>query len=211
MATNPQRSTASNAALKYLLFGSLAIVLPMVLWVDERFWFDSADPHALRVAQFRTLLAFHGLTGVTVLITGTLQMSRRIRTQRPAFHRALGTVYLLAVLLSAPIALYIGVSKLEPVAIHVQQIFQAGLWGGSAVIAWVCARLRQMAMHRDWMIRSYAFTLVFVTSRIPDIFFSHYSDQFISDELWALTLIAALTPELINTGTAIARAASRRR
>ena len=51
------------------------------------------------------------------------------------------------------------------------------------MVAWVCAGLRQMPLHRDWMIRSYAFTLVFVLSRVPDIFVDHYSDRFLSDML----------------------------
>jgi hypothetical protein len=41
--------------------------------------------------------------------------------------------------------------------------------------------------------------------------YSHYSDQFLSDMLWALLLCALGAPELIGTVSAIARAAVRKR
>jgi hypothetical protein len=68
-----------------------------------------------------------------------------------------------------------------------------------------------MPMHRDWMIRSYGLTLVFVTSRVPDIIFTQYSNQFLSDLLWALILCAMIAPEVIGTISVVARAAARKR
>jgi uncharacterized membrane protein len=154
---------------------------------------------------------FHGLTGLTALTAGTLQMSSRIRTLKPALHHSLGKVYIAAVCLSAPIAIYIGVSKLEPVSIHVEQVFQGGLWLTCALVAWICARARLMQLHRDWMIRSYGFTLVFVISRVPDIFVDHYSDQFLSDMLWALIVCAVIAPDAIATASAMRRVSGRKR
>jgi hypothetical protein len=53
--------------------------------------------------------------------------------------------------------------------------------------------------------------LVFVLSRVPDVFVEHYSDQFLSDMLWALIVCALIAPEVISTVSAIARAAARKR
>jgi uncharacterized membrane protein len=211
MASRTRQPALMNDWLKFSFFGLVGLSFLAVLWVDDRFWFDPSDPHARRVVAFRSLLMLHGLTGLTALTVGALQMSSRIRTLKPALHRALGNVYIVAVCLSAPIAIYIGISALEPVSIHVEQVFQGGLWLGCALVAWVCARTRQMAMHRDWMIRSYGFTLVFVLSRIPDVFISHYSDQFLSDMLWGLIICALIAPEAITTASAIRRASARRR
>jgi uncharacterized membrane protein len=211
MASTPQRPATAGDWLKPGFFALLGLCFVAVLWVDDRFWFDPADPHSRRIFAYRSLLMFHGLAGLTALIAGTLQMSGRIRTRNPALHRALGILYLLAVGLSAPVAIYVGVSTLEPASIRVEQVFQGGLWLGCALLAWVCARMRQMPLHRDWMIRSYGFTLVFVLSRVPDLVYSHYSDQFLSDMLWALLLCALGAPEVISTVSAIARAALRKR
>lgn len=193
--------------LKYGFLAVLLVAFLAVVWVDDRFWFDPLDPHARRIAAFWTLLVCHGLTGLAALATGTLQMSRRIRQQRPRLHRQLGYAYLAAVCLSAPLAIFVGVSRLEPATIRVEQAFQGGLWLVSALVALAAARLRLTGLHRDWMIRSYGFTLVFVTSRVPDVIWSHYSDQFLSDMLWALILAALIAPDAINTATALRRVA----
>ena len=71
---------------------------------------------------------------------GALQMSSRIRRTRTALHRALGKVYITAVCISAPIAVYIGTGPIEPAAIHIEQYFQGGLWLASALVAWACIR-----------------------------------------------------------------------
>lgn len=211
MASTARQTAWANDWLKPSFFAIVGLCFLAVLWVDDRFWFDASDPHARRVFAFRSLLALHGLTGLTALTTGTLQMSSRLRTRKPALHRTFGKVYIIAVCLSAPIAIYIGLGALEPVTIYVEQVFQGGLWLTCALVAWICARLKQMSLHRDWMIRSYGFTLVFVLSRVPDIFVEHYSDQFLSDMLWALIVCALIGPEVITTVSAIARGAARMR
>lgn len=211
MASRSRRPATVPDRLKYGFFALIGLCVLMVAWVDERFLFDAADPHWRRIAAFTLLLGIHGLSGVTALVTGTLQMSGRIRRDRPALHRALGNTYLIAVCISAPFAIYIGHSRLEPVAIHVQQIFQGGLWLGTALVAWLCIRSGQMALHRDWMIRSYGFTLVFVLSRIPDVVVSHYSDQFLSDMLWSLIVAALIAPDAIMTARTLVGRAARRR
>jgi uncharacterized membrane protein len=177
----------------------------LVLWTDERFWINPADPHWKHIAPVKWLLPIHGLAGLTALVAGALQMSSRIRNTHTALHRALGKVYISAVCISAPIAIYIGTSDLEPVSIRFEQIFQGGLWLLSALVAWACIRSGQMALHKAWMMRSYAFTLIFVLSRVPDAFIAHYSDQLLSDMLWSLTIVAVIAPEVILTAQTLLR------
>lgn len=202
MASKTQRPAAANH-LKHGFFILMGLCVLLVLWVDERFWFNPADPHWKHIAPVKWLLAIHGLGGATALTTGALQMSSRIRNSQTALHRALGKVYLTAVCISAPVAIYMGTSSLEPVSIRFEQIFQGGLWAGSALVAWACIRSGQMALHKAWMMRSYAFTLIFITSRVPDAFLASYSDQFLSDMLWSLVVIGAIAPEVILTGQSL--------
>ena len=121
MASKARQSALVNDWLKFSFFALIGICFLSVLWVDDRFWFDPSDPHARRVLAFRSLLMFHGLTGLTALTAGTLQMSSRIRTLKPALHHSLGKVYIIAVCLSAPMAIYIGVS----VAVKPRTAFRA--------------------------------------------------------------------------------------
>lgn len=204
------RQVALVDRVKWSFFALMGLCVLVVLWVDERFWFDPASAHLKRIAPFKVLLLIHGFAGATALTVGAVQMSSRLRRTRPALHRALGKIYLGAVCVSAPFAIYIGTSSLEPASIHVQQIFQGGFWLLSALIAWACIRSGQMALHKAWMMRSYAFTLIFVTSRVPDAFIASYSDQFLADMLWGLVAIGLVAPELILTTQALWRIRSAR-
>ena len=185
--------------VKWWFFALMGLFVLMVLWTDERFWLNPADPHWKHVAPVKYLLMLHGLAGATALGAGALQMSSRIRRDYTAFHRALGKVYIGAVTISAPVAIYMGTSTLEPASIRFEQIFQGGFWLLSAWVAYACIRSGQMALHKAWMMRSYAFTLIFITSRVPDAFVKSYSDQFLSDMLWGLVAIGLIAPEFILT------------
>jgi uncharacterized membrane protein len=199
LASNARAPATAADRLKWSFFALMGLCVLLVLWVDERFWLNPADPHWKHIAPVKYLLMLHGLAGLTALTAGAFQMSSRIRRLKPAFHRALGKVYIGAVCIAAPVAVYIGTGPLEPVTIHVEQIFQGGLWLLSSMIAWACIRSGQIAMHKPWMMRSYAFTLIFITSRVPDAFIKSYSDQFLSDMLWGLVVVAVVAPDLILT------------
>ena len=203
MATSSRPAAGAPDFVKWSFAALLVVSFFIVLWVDERFWINPADHHWKHIDPVRRLLPIHGLAGLTALVAGALQMSSRIRQRHIALHRRLGKIYIAAVCVSAPIALYIGTSTLEPATMRVEQIFQAGLWLVSALVAWACIRSGQMALHKAWMMRSYAFTLIFVLSRVPDAWIASYSDQGIADFLWSLTIIAALSPEIILTATSL--------
>jgi len=198
MTTNA-RAAGRPDPVKWAFFALMGFCVLLVLRTDERFWLNPADPHWKHIAPVKYLLMLHGLAGATALVAGAFQMSSRIRRDHTAFHRALGKVYLGAVSVSAPVALYMGTSTLEPVTIRVEQIFQGGFWLLSAWVAYACIRSGQMALHKAWMMRSYAFTLIFVMSRVPDVFVSSYTDQALSDILWGLVAIALIAPEIILT------------
>ena len=212
MASSTGAQSASPDRLKWSFFAFMGLCVLLVLWVDERFWFNAAtDPHLQRIAPYKTLLILHGLGGATALTAGTFQMSSRIRRTKPALHHLLGKIYIGAVCFSAPIALYIGTGPLEPVTIHVEQIFQAGFWALSALIAWACIRSGQMPLHRQWMMRSYGLTLIFILARVPDAFMDTEADpQFLSDMLWSLVIAALIAPELILTAQTLWRIRSAR-
>ena len=193
------RQVALADRVKWSFFALMGLCVLIVLRTDERFWLNPADPHWKHVEPVKYLLMLHGLAGVTALGAGALQMSSRIRRTRTALHRALGKVYIGAVCISAPVAIYMGTSSLEPQSIRVEQVFQGGFWLLSALVAWACIRSGQMALHKAWMMRSYAFTLIFITSRVPDAWMTSYTDQFLSDLLWSLVAIGLIAPEIILT------------
>jgi uncharacterized membrane protein len=191
--------------VKWSFFALMGLCVLLVLWTDERFLLNPADPHWKHIAPFRWLLLVHGLGGATALITGASQFSTRLRRSHTALHRLMGKIYITAVCISAPVAIWIGTGPAEPVTMHVEQIFQGGLWCASALVAWACILNGQTALHRQWMMRSYAFTLIFVLSRVPDAWISSYTDQGIADLLWGMIIAAAIAPEVIQTGQTLIR------
>lgn len=205
MATRAGRSAASADYLKRVFFAVMGICVLVVIWADERFLIHPADPHWKHIAPVKLLLLIHGLGGLTALITGAFQMSSRIRRDHIRLHRTLGKIYISAVSIAAPVAIYMGTSSLEPVTIRFEQWFQGGGWLLSSLIGWACIRNGQMAIHKAWMMRSYGFTLIFVLSRVPDAFIASYSDQFLGDMLWSLVVVAAIAPELILTAQTLWR------
>jgi uncharacterized membrane protein len=205
MASSTRAASAAPDRLKQAFFILMGLCVLLVLWTDERFWLNSADPHWQRIAAVKWLLMVHGLGGLTALTTGAFQFSSRLRRLHPALHRTLGKVYIGAVTVSAPVAIYIGTGPLEPATIRFEQYFQGGLWWFSAIMAWACIRSGQIALHKPWMMRSYGFTLIFVLSRVPDAFINSYSDQFLSDMLWSLVVVALIAPELILTTQTLLR------
>lgn len=193
------RRALTAERVKWSFFALMGLCVLLVLWVDERFWLNPADPHWKHIAPVKGLLMVHGLAGVTALVTGATQFSTRIRRSMPATHRLIGKIYIGAVCIAAPVAVWIGTGPLEPATIHVEQIFQGGLWLLSALIAWACILSGQIALHKPWMMRSYGFTLIFILARVPDAFMNTEEPQFLSDLLWSLVIVALIAPELILT------------
>lgn len=181
---------------KLVFFSLAAAALTAALWADDRFLFNPGDPHWKHIEPFKWVLLPHGVFGAIALFSGASQFSDRLRQSRPMVHRWLGRAYLTAVTIAAPLAVWIGAGPFQPATIRVEQWFQGGLWWLCAAIALVCILRRRVELHKRWMMRSYGFTLVFVTARVPDLFIPQMSDQMLSDLLWGLVVIALFAPDL---------------
>ena len=79
----------------------------------------------------------------------------------------LGRCYVTAVAISAPMGIYITIMRNE-LPLRVAVITQATLWFLTTAVAFYCIRHRNFQQHRQWMIRSYAINLIFVTDRVLD-------------------------------------------
>jgi hypothetical protein len=102
---------------KYALWASMgAMTISVVLYSEVRL---------LRQAQERAyistipwLIIPHVVAGVTAFLSGPLQFSSRLRQRNPAFHRALGRVYVISVMVAAPLAIVLANHRHDPRAIH---------------------------------------------------------------------------------------------
>jgi len=195
---------------KWAFFALMAFCVVLVIFVDERFLVRPADPEWAHIQPFKWLLLVHGPMGAIALFSGPLQFSDSLRRARPLLHRWLGRVYVSAIAISAPMAIFIGYN-FEPASIRIQQIFQGGGWFLTTLIALVCILNRNLQAHKAWMMKSYGFCLVFVVSRVPDALPGfHWTSQPLADALWALTVAAFVGPDLLLTARDLWRKRSKR-
>ncbi|WP_123043137.1 DUF2306 domain-containing protein [Cohnella candidum] len=107
----------------------------------------------------------HILLGLAALLTGSYQLTKRSR-RNPALHKRLGRIYGISIFLNVPvvpfIALYATGGTPSTVAFMVLDV----LWLAMTAAGVRYILRKDVVRHRQWMLRSYAVTLVFVTFRI---------------------------------------------
>ena len=151
--------------------------------------------YRLQVISDRHLLIPHTACGVAALLAGPMQFSSRLRQRHLKFHRILGRIYVISVFIGAftGIALAAGRPGLPGTSM------QAAAWIVCTTAAFITARTRQIAQHRQWMARSYAVTFTFVSSRVLNLwprYWSHLGDTLAAVGVIAFTLASLLLVDL---------------
>ena len=142
-------------------------------------------------ARYPALTLVHIIPGLLFVLLGPLQFSRRLRRRQLRWHRRIGRINLLC-------GAVVGVSALlmsfrMPAIGGVNQAAATTLFAGFFLFALGNAfrhiLRREVALHREWMIRAFAIGLAVATIRpIIGIFF-------------ATSLVSGLTPaEFFGTG-----------
>ncbi|MBN1206609.1 MAG: DUF2306 domain-containing protein [Myxococcaceae bacterium] len=113
---------------------------------------------ALRAAAFRV----HIVGGAVALVIGALQLRPASRGR----HRWLGRLYVASVAAGMGAALLLTPFTDQGMTTHLGFGALAVAWGATTGLAFLRARQRQFARHREWIIRSYALTCAGITLRI---------------------------------------------
>jgi uncharacterized membrane protein len=147
--------------------------------------------YRLQVIADRRLLIPHTLSGIMALLIGPIQFCSRFRQRHLRLHRVLGRIYVLSVFIGSftGIALAAGRPGLPGTSM------QAAAWMVCTTAAFLTARNRQIAVHRQWMARSYAVTFTFVSSRVLNLwprYWSHLGDSLSAVGVIAFTLASLL-------------------
>ena len=151
--------------------------------------------YRLQVIADRHLLIPHTLCGLIALLSGPIQFSSRLRRCYLGFHRVLGRTYVVSVFIGAAtgVALATGRPGFPGTSM------QAAAWIVCTTAAFLTARNRQILQHRQWMVRSYAVTFTFVSSRVLNLwprYWSHLGDSFAAVGVIAFTLASLLIVDL---------------
>jgi uncharacterized membrane protein len=152
-------------------------LIPLALWLLIVFltWlfmhgadhFLSLTPEATgKYFELRWVLIAHITAGGGALVTGFVQFWPKLRHHSPRIHRTIGTLYLLAILVSSICALILSVTTAYKVNLPYALSLQVwvGVWISSTFIAYYAAIRKRFEQHREWMIRSYIVTLAFIIS-----------------------------------------------
>jgi uncharacterized membrane protein len=190
--------TSSRTRFKTVLWISLGLAALFVFITSEVLLFtDYSMYHAyrLQVIADRQLLIPHVLSGFIALVAGPVQFSSRLRQRHLQLHRVLGRIYVLSVFIGAftGIALASGRPGLPGTSM------QAAAWIVCTSAAVITARNRQIVQHRQWMVRSYAVTFTFVSSRVLNLwprYWSHLGDSLAAVGVIAFTLASLLIADL---------------
>ncbi|REE77723.1 putative membrane protein DUF2306 [Paenibacillus taihuensis] len=122
---------------------------------------DSSFPYAI----WKLFFYPHILLGITALLIGAYQLTQRSRKKTPR-HKMLGRIYGIAILLNVLVVPYISLYATGGTPSTVAFLLLDVLWLGTTVIGIRHIRNKRLRQHREWMLRSYAITFVFVTFRI---------------------------------------------
>ncbi len=135
------------------------------------------DPDAVfnafdvRYVEHPLATLFHLVPSLVIAVVGPLQFVRRFRQRQPLLHRLCGRAFVICGLVAAASGFYVGVfypfggldgpGFNQAVATTVFAAFTAFC----LVRAYLSIRARNIAAHREWMIRSWALMLAIATER----------------------------------------------
>lgn len=141
-----------------LLIATYAIILFFMPQVRPPFLRGRTDMLGLAVP-----LHFGG--GGVALALGALQLNAALRARHLPFHRVVGRIYVISVLLGGVSGLRLAIgSQGGPIARIGFAALACG-WLFTTVRGWFRIRTRDDIAHRAWMIRSYSLTFAAVTLR----------------------------------------------
>lgn len=128
---------------------------------------------------YSTLYGFGFFAHITsaplALLVGTVQLSRTIRMQWPAFHRRLGQFYVGLVLLClAPGGFLMALRAYGQLSGQICfAVLSVAIWASTAM-AWREALVRRFASHERWMLRSYTLMCSAILLRLISFCLSHF-------------------------------------
>ena len=149
----------------------------------------------------RGWLLMHISSGMVALLIGPFQFSRWLRSRYLSLHRAMGRVYLIAIVCGAFAALALSISTPDglPWSVGLQGLILA--WVTTAGMAYYAIRQRQIQVHQEWMVRSYVVTFAFVTFRllydVPPMSRLGPANERAITYIWACWAVPLLATEVI--------------
>lgn len=130
---------------------------------------ESVEPYfERRYAEHPWMTLAHIIPGGIFMIVGPIQFVPLVRRRWPALHRAMGRLFLLscfAIIITSTLFV-LRLPVYGAFASSVGVTFGITMFTISAVSAYVAIRQRKIPLHREWMIRTYAWGLGIASFRV---------------------------------------------
>ncbi|WP_288448055.1 DUF2306 domain-containing protein [uncultured Chryseobacterium sp.] len=116
--------------------------------------------------EYLSFFYTHVYTSIFVLLSGFWAILRKDFGIKN-FHRTMGKVYIFLILIcAAPSGIYMGIFANGGILSKISFVILGFLWWFSTLKAYQLARQRRFKEHKQWMWRSFAFTLSAITLRM---------------------------------------------
>lgn len=163
------KSTSNKFA--WVAFGALAIMIglyPIAYFLGDAKMGLLASKSDELLADALWQMAFYGHIsfGGIALLTGWTQFSKALRRDHLRWHRRLGMVYLISVLLSGGCGIYLAFFATTGWVAGLGFLFLGVFWILFTVLAYRSVLQKKYRSHGKWMVYSYAACFAAVTLRI---------------------------------------------
>lgn len=189
--------------LRRLIVATLFLLTLATLITHERYVLRADDPMWRHLAPFRWWLLPHVAGGMIAFLAAPFQFSATFRRRWPAAHRRVGRTYMVAVIVSSVLSIYI-VLAFELQANWWVMGTMGALWLVTTLFAWLAIRNGNITQHRLWIGRSFGLTFTFVLTRIvPDLMLPGLDYVKMTALYWAFIVASLIVPDLLVNGRAL--------
>jgi uncharacterized membrane protein len=211
-AAAPALGRRSQSQAKLVFFVAFFAITLFVTYMKNAQIFQPTSNIAQHFSPGMMFLIPHAIFAGLAMLMGAFQFSNRLRARYLRTHRALGYVYVISVMIGAPLGIPLAAKVATPSLVAASAV-QAFGWMLCTAVALYCVRTGNIQQHRRWMIRGYPFAMVFTVARliipIPPILRSGFAG--IEIVVWTAIALAAFLPSVIlDWRSIVPRAASER-
>lgn len=187
----------SRSQKKLWAFLAFFVATAFVTFMKNRQILQPTSEIAKHFSPAMAFLVPHAIFAGLALVMGAFQFSNRLRARYLGVHRVMGYVYVVSVMIGAPVAIPLAMKVATP-SLVAASVAQAFGWMVCTGIALYCIRTGNVQQHRRWMIRGYPFAMIFTVARmiipLPPVLRSGFLG--IEIVVWSTIVLAALLPSI---------------
>jgi|KBSMisStandDraft_5_1062788.scaffolds.fasta_scaffold440015_2 hypothetical protein len=188
---------------KGAVFVGVGLMTLYVLYHNERFLIEPANPIWRHYAEVAFWLVPHAVAGTCALFLAPLQFSERLRKRYTRAHHIVGRIYVIGALVLAPLGAYgqyLAEGSGGPREFTTLAVVDAVMLMATTLVAYLFAIRRRITQHRHWMTRSYAVALVFFEGRLLGGLLGIDNDvNATMAAIWACLALSMLFAEFANS------------